>query len=244
VAITVLCIGLAWWTHRAREQKRNADQIRLSGGRIAYDFEAENTSTWIASKLPIQGARLVDFDFSGLEIVERQSSVPPWLLDRLGVDFFHTVIQAEVVDCDELRTIASLGYLQELSVGRGVNDEDIRYVARLRRLKRIVVSFDGKLTDDSLELLARMPSLEVVHLDGEFSGEGLAALARSRSLREVSVYGCQNDVDQTVVETFRREGRVESLWLHHESASAAFWSLTRNWSPPENPPVLGLGYGN
>jgi hypothetical protein len=238
-AITVLCIGMAWWTQRARQQKQIVDQIRLSGGRVTYDFEAENTTTLIASQLPMHEVQLIDFDFGDSEIVENESSVPHWLLDRLGVDFFHTVIQADVVDCDELRKIDSLGYLQELSVGGGANDQDIRHVARSRRLKRFLLFSDGKLTDDSLALLAKMPSLEIIHLDGEFSGAGLAALARSRSLREVTVYGCRDDVDHDIVEVFRSEGRVESLWLYHEGARTAFWSVMGHDRLPQSRPALG-----
>jgi hypothetical protein len=239
--MTALCIGLAWWTQRAREQKRIAEQIRLSGGGIVYDFDAENTPNWIASKSPMWSAQLVDEDFDG-EIVDDQSTVPRWLLDRLGVDFFHTIIQASVSDCDELREIDSLSYVQELHAGHGVNDEDIRHVARLRRLKRFVAGTHGKLSVESLHLLARMPSLEVAILEGEFSAEGLAALASSPSLREVTVSGCDDSVDLAVVEVFRKHGRVHSLWLQHETTKSLvlrdFWG---HGGPSSFPPVLGYG---
>ena len=241
--VTLLCIGLALWTQRAREQKRVADQIRLSGGRVVYDFEAENTWTRLVSTFPFQDLNDFHFNFGDDTVVDKESSVPPWLLDLLGEDFFHTVVRANVRDCDELKDIVSLWYLRELTVGRGVNDKDIEHVSRLRHLKQLWVVSESRMTDLSLTSLAAMSSLEIVYIEGEFTSKGLIALAQSPSLREVRVTGCDKSVDEAVVEIFRNEGRVETLRLHFNPPDRTmfFGSGLGRFGESDALPVLGYG---
>jgi hypothetical protein len=223
VLMTLLCVGLAYWTQRARQQKRLADQVRLSGGQAFYDFEADNLSAQLTFAFSYD--QYFEILLGGKQSVEKGSDVPRWLLDPLGQDYFHTIVRANVCDCDELQEIEAFPRLQELVIGRGATDDDIEHVARLRHLKQLCVGADSKLTDRSLKALATMPALEIVFLDGTFSAKGLADLAQSASLRQIRATGCDDSVDLQVVELIRRAGRVKSLYLHAD--------------PP--PPLVSLG---
>jgi hypothetical protein len=208
VAMTVLCIGLAIWTQRAREQRRIVRHIDERIGSVGYNFER------------VPPTRTGD----------AQSPVPKWLLDRLGVDFFHSVTQAHVRGEVDLAEVSRLTSLRELTIWKhDLTDEQFAHVARLRDLQMLIVQSDmhaslpgdypdtTQIGDASLAVVADLPRLERAYLDGtHFSGRGLARLAQSRSLRNVSVNCCDQSVRAAHAEPFR--GRVEKL-------------LIRTWTP-------------
>ena len=78
--LTLLCLALGWWTHRAREQQRLVVRIRESGGRVEYDYQ--RSEQFIRS----------------LKKWQSVSQVPKWLLDLLGEDYFHEVIEVWISD--------------------------------------------------------------------------------------------------------------------------------------------------
>src|SRR5687767_7099653 len=68
VAVCSVWLGIAF--QRAREQARAVGVIQAAYGYVFYDYQGENWDS---------------FDQWG------KSEVPSWLLDSLGVDFFHDV---------------------------------------------------------------------------------------------------------------------------------------------------------
>src|SRR5688500_11501631 len=76
MAVCSVWLGVVF--HRVREQARLVSIVKASGGRVFYDFHE------VDSKL----------------FVDLQSQTPAWLLDSLGVDFFHDVIHVEVYKVD------------------------------------------------------------------------------------------------------------------------------------------------
>jgi hypothetical protein len=72
VAICSVWLGIAF--HRAREQARLVALIEANGGHVFYDYHE------VDSKI----------------FVDATSRTPAWLLDSLGVDFFHDVAHVSV----------------------------------------------------------------------------------------------------------------------------------------------------
>lgn len=204
VAITALCIGLAIWTHRAREQARIVKHIEEHYGSVIYDWEPQPTP----------------------KMNDARSPVPAWLLDRLGEDFFHSVVWAHVRSDVDMEQVSRLTAVCELTIWKeDLTDEKLRPVANLRKLRNLTIQSDmhqslrdypdtTRIGDPSLALIAQLPRLEKVYVDGMgFTGEGLAALAESRSLHTVWINHCHTSITPADAEPFRRAGRVGQLTI-------------------------------
>ena len=221
VLMTLLCIGMAFWTHRARQQKRIVDQIRLSGGHVEYDYLTVSPVVLGPTARKLRPL----------------SPVPQWLMHWLGEDFFHTVMSAHIADPDEVRLVDRLWFLRELSA-RNANDGDIQHLSRLHLIEELSLGNSPNLTDDSMDLIAEMPSLQKLTLDGtNLSATAVASIARSRSLREVHITGCDDGVDERVVEVFRKESRVKRLILVRGTLDLRL--LMNSRGPPPQPVMFG-----
>jgi hypothetical protein len=220
VFVTLIGIGLGYWTHRAREQRRIVKHIRETSGDVAYDWQPHLT--------PQHGTV--------------RSPVPAWLLDRLGEDFFHSVDRAYVGNEVDLAQVGRLTHLRSLQIGKSdLTDSELGHVIRLRRLKELIAHQDQlnpeyggttKITDRSLILLAEMPRLEQVLLDGDrFTAAGLAALAQSRSLKLVGLNYCDERMMKDAVEPFHRAGRVRYLVVRRRSGDGGQVTLVEEGSP-------------
>jgi len=199
VVVTLLCIGLAMWTHRAREQQRLVERIERSGGNIVYDFDE------------------LSADFETVTL--GTSIVPGPVLDLFGKDYFHSVTHVTLRD---VRMLPDLQYLPRLiSVciwDRSIRDGDLAPLACFRGLRALDISSGPGLAattqigDQSLVVIAGLPKLEVTTVEGSYiTAEGLSALAHSPSLRVVEV-GCDNSsVDWHAADAFRLSGRVSRL---------------------------------
>ena len=219
--VTLFCIWLSIHVQRARRQQAAVKFHEVRSSRVYYDYMpvVSAKSKWLGSARD----RLAT------------SPGPAWLLKPLGEDFFHSVVEVEIFDCDQLRDLGGFPGLEAVwTVGNGINDQDIEHVSRLGGLRQFHVRgayniFDRRsqsdLTDRGLQFLAQMQRLEVLAVTGSFSAEGLAVLAESRSLREITVVGCDDSVTPAGAEQFRRGGRVQRLSL-------------RKWPPsPQTIPV-------
>jgi hypothetical protein len=203
VAVTALCMGLAVWTHRAREQRRIVHQIEKTWGSVSYDYE---------SAPPLKSG-------------DAQSPVPKWLLDRAGVDFFHRVVRAHVRGDVDLAQVSRLASIRELTIWKhDLTDQQFGHIARMRNLQELIVQSDRhaslpgdypdttRIGDPSLAVVAGLPKLRRVYLDGtRFTPEGLASLAQSRSLENVWVNCCDQSVQAQHADPFR--ARVGKLTL-------------------------------
>jgi hypothetical protein len=99
IAICSIWLGMAF--HRARQQARAVAAIKAGGGTVSYDYQ--------------QGADLYSADPAA------ESNVPGWLLDRLGVDFFHDVMGVSVnedVSVDDQPVLSMLPKVRFLESGR------------------------------------------------------------------------------------------------------------------------------
>ena len=205
LALAVVCIGLGWWTQRARQQQRIVAAIQKTYGTVTYIFEPQPTP----------------------KMYHRRSPVPQWLVERLGEDFFHSVVRAHVRGDVDLAQVAKLTAISDLTIWKeDLTDETLLPIARMRGLKRLTIQSDKHqslpgdypdttcITDHSLAVIASLPNLEEAYLDGaEFTAAGIAQLARSTSLRKVYVGCCHESVTAEAAAPFDTAGLVTTLTI-------------------------------
>ena len=226
--VSVLCLALGWWTQRARKQRRLV--ARMSEvyydyqGRIYYD-ERDN---------------LLSSPFA-----ERCSWVPPWLLNKLGVDFFHNVIEAHVSDRDSIAELDRFDLRELHIVCENVRDADLQQISKLRKLEVVTICPPGwytgrdpqltPVTDRTLDVIGRLPRIEEVHIFGSgFTAKGLAALAKAQTLRKVYLTSCAEDVDSCAIEPFKRSGNVQNLKI------VRWIDIKENRSPYRDVVIVGM----
>jgi len=115
VAITGFGLWLPWHIERARMQKQAVRRLHGIWGTLKYDYEVN-------------------------EVFPQQieSRIPQPLLDRLGVDFFHSVVTASTTGNWE--DLGKLPRLQRLTTRNdATTDADIRALARLRELRELEI---------------------------------------------------------------------------------------------------------
>ncbi|MDX1947536.1 MAG: hypothetical protein SFU86_19210 [Pirellulaceae bacterium] len=207
--ITVVAIGLGWWIHRAREQRRVVNAVAPRDAGFEYDGELGSN------------------EFSRV-LKEGKFWPPPWLVKALGIDYFHTVTGIHVRNPRVLREIdfQHLPHLQRLWVQRELlTDDELAPVARIRGLRLLDVNSPAwlptdlpettRLGDPTLQMVSQMPSLEYVSIEGyEFTAEGVLLLANSRSLKEVTLFGCNDDVDESLVTRITSTTQLKALKVY------------------------------
>jgi hypothetical protein len=160
VAVCAVWLGIAF--HRAREQARAVATINSSGGYVFYDF---------------QGVEFRSFDQWGT------SEFPTWLLDQLGVDFFHdvTLVVIDVVPAtdDILATLAQLPEVRYLAFfSARVTDQGLAHLQSLNKLQLLSIQAREDnaphLEDAAFSVLAKLPDLRDLEIQGEnLSDHGL-----------------------------------------------------------------------
>lgn len=210
--MTLFAVWMGWYVHRARVQKQSVAAIRQYGGWVRYDFQ-----------FPTGRYSYKDFD------AKARSPVPRWLLGRLGVDFFHNVVQVNLNYTNDgggrqenhnpsdeaLQYLTGFPNLRVLLLSdTQASDASMRYLARLKRLERLMmwdaseVSDAGvmhlsdlknlkyihltksQITDSSLKVFADMPQLEGLCLQfNYFTDEGMRHVSQSPRLEELWVCG-------------------------------------------------------
>src|SRR5262245_15562709 len=79
LAMTALGVWMGWYVTAARRQAEAVAEVRRLGGWVLYDFEFDPT---------VRGTS---------RIPNAQSRVPQWLVDRAGLDMFHSVAHVNMV---------------------------------------------------------------------------------------------------------------------------------------------------
>jgi hypothetical protein len=166
LAMTLACIFTGYWVTSAKQQKQAVEIIQRAGGSVKYDYQ-------------LAGAT--------------EPPEPKWMIDRLGVDFFHTVEWA--AEWHEMRP-GDRHY--EIFGKRGggrvfADDAFVRVVDRLPRLKSLeVVTFDTSFA--GLAFLSKLDYLQrfVISYRGAPDsrpavGSGLARLSDRTMLQELSI---------------------------------------------------------
>jgi hypothetical protein len=187
IVVTLLSVWLAWRVDRAHRQRDAVRAIRDYGGIVSYDYQ-------IAAKS-----------------VDARPSEPAWLIELVGVDFFHRVDAVSFAgdpydprgkfDAGVFARLADLPYVTHVALrGNQACDETFAILANhLPKLESIDVEpFAADLiertypplTDAGVEKLTRLSSLQYLWF-GEvaLSDRSLAALGRMPNLKTAYVYG-------------------------------------------------------
>jgi hypothetical protein len=149
--VAIAAVGMGWIVHRVRVQQEGIELIRRHGGMYYYDFENEGATF---PKVP-------------------RSWAPGWLVNNLGIDYFHHVAWARIEDPnfdDEdlgllttcLPRIDSLGI-----IGTSITDAGLSHLRGNRQLMGLFLS-SNRITDAGIDNLGpeTMPVLELLDVRG------------------------------------------------------------------------------
>jgi len=219
--LTLVCIALAVWSHRARQQRQLVEQMRLSGGKAAYHQEV------------IFGRELVG-----------SFRVPQQLVAWLGEDYFYEIEDAEILDVALLSKLPRLRNLESLHINaHTLTDNDFEPVSCLRRLKAIDIYGDHddpntQIGTRSLALLAKLPELELINLESfRVTAGDLDLLADSKSLEKLYVASPHQSLETYTAELLR--SRLSHLTIRR-SIAGGFGKIVVQWqgsSPPAAPAI-------
>jgi internalin A len=180
ILVLVLAGGLGWIVHRARVQREAVAAIERSGGRVRYAYERKDQN-------PIPGGK---------------SRWPGWLIGMVGVDYFETVVFAELFERGsdaEMAWIGRLGRLEELYLNvsnsdgppaSGLTDAGMVHVAGLDRLRTLLIS-SNRVGNAGLKPVGGLTGLQnLTILMTQATPEGVSGLRRSLPKLRVLWYGC------------------------------------------------------
>lgn len=139
VVLTIFCVALGYWVHRAKRQQAAVKWVIENGGIARYDFE---------------------FDEKGDNIDNAKPSGPKWLQAFLGNDYFGTVVHVDLSasEVKDVTPLAQLGHLEHLNLW----DTQVSNLSPLSSLKSLKYLFldDTQVSDLSpLTHLTRLESL-------------------------------------------------------------------------------------
>ncbi|MCI0360965.1 MAG: hypothetical protein L0211_21000 [Planctomycetaceae bacterium] len=206
--VTLFCILLAWQLHRAKQQKEAVAGIRAAGGWVHYDYERPDS---LVTSIDPQA----------------RPWEPKWLLTLVGIDFFHDVVEVNMVyegDGQERQDntkppvniapqLAHFPRLRWLLIsGPFIDDEGMAAVGRLKRLESFY-QWDGQhITDAGVAHLRGMPRLKYIHLSSSQVGDrGMETLAKLSNLEGLSMQG--NKFTDAGLAHLAGHAKLTDLWI-------------------------------
>jgi hypothetical protein len=199
IVMTAVCLYLAAQFQWAREQREAVEAVRRASGNVYYDYEGLTKS------------------HSG----RSESWAPKWAIDRLGIDFFHTAIQAQGVRRGGLPALAHLRKLRWVEIEDWqVTDRDLEPLSSLGQLETLEIRApsgrSGRtntlVTDKSLATVSHCRRLSRLRIDGlAFSDEGIEHLLQIPGLQIAEIYAYDSKISQEGVERLKQHPMLESV---------------------------------
>jgi Leucine-rich repeat (LRR) protein len=139
IVLTVFCVCFGWYLYRVERQREAVKWVRANGGWVRYEYE-------------------FDKDF----VDGSQRSVPKWMLDMLGDDYFYTVclVECSNTELNDLTPLAPLKNLKFLYLHQ-TQVNDLTPLAGLSNLE-ILFLWDTQVND--LTPLAGLTNLDKLRL--------------------------------------------------------------------------------
>lgn len=203
--VTLLAVWLSIHLQRAHRQKLAVEKFREYGGWVAYDYQIEDSTT----------------------NPERQSWVPEWLRQTVGIDFFHNVAHVNLVYWDASgdrldnrnSEPAPLQYLKDtpwvtrvLLKETQATDDNLQHLRHLRDLESLYIWDASQVTDAGVEHLRSLKSLQSIHLsNSRITDQSMDVFAELPKLQELTLQGNQLS-DQGIRKLAVLED-LESLWV-------------------------------
>lgn len=146
IVMTIIAVGLGWWSHKARQQREAVAALEKAGGLAVYDFQ------------------------------ERQLDKPPywprWLIGILGIDYFADVTAAGSTEIfpalamtnAALEPLGALPRLRALNLDTTqISDEGMQHLKRFHALEWLNLN-STQVTDAGLEQLKDLRGLKELNL--------------------------------------------------------------------------------
>jgi internalin A len=214
LAFTAVSVWLGFHVHSTRMQRQSAASIEQYGGWIRYDFQ-----------FPSGEYSYKNFD------PKARSPAPEWLLDRLGVDFFHDVVQANLnysedsgkreenhnPSDDALQYLRGFPDLRVLLLSdTQASDSSMQYLAGLNKLEYLFMWDVTNVSDAGVAHLRGLKRLRYIHLSSsQITDKSLADFA---SLPEIEGLSLQfNHLTDEGLEDVARLEQLTTLWVCGES---------------------------
>jgi len=180
IFILVLGVALAWLERRAKVQREAVAAIQRSGGRVCYEWERKDRFL----------------------VPNGRPRWPKWLVDRVGVDYFGSVVSAELFEAGSDAEMVHIGRLRRLEelylyasgashtpISR-LTDAGIAHIAGLGRLRFMTLS-SNRVGNPGLTHLEGLTGLEELTITmTQATPDGVAALRRSLPKLRLTWYGC------------------------------------------------------
>jgi len=210
LVVTVLSFWLAFHVRSAERQQKSIAAIREYGGWIRYDFQFSSGE---------YGPRKFD--------AKARSPIPKWLLDRLGIDFFHDVVQVNLNYSDDSgereenhnpsdEALQYLGGFPDLRVlllsDKQASDSSMRHLAGLKKLEHLYMWDVTHVSDDGMSHLRGLRNIHYIHLDSsQITDKSLAIFAQMPKIQALSLQF--NQFTDEGLEHVSHCRNLESLWV-------------------------------
>jgi hypothetical protein len=158
ILVLIVGGGSGWILYRARVQREAVAAIRAGGGQVFYDFEL--TRVYDPE----------DDSYTYWHSSPKKAKWPKWVEERIGIDYFATVIEVTLAQTD--------------------TDALMAHVGRLDYLKRLSIYCDERLSDAGmahLEGLTNLERLEFTKRGAKVTGAGLKHIGALKKLRYLSL---------------------------------------------------------
>ncbi len=208
--VTLFCILLAWQLHRAKQQKEAVAAIQAAGGWVHYDYQRPDS-------------------LNGTIDPQARPWEPPWLLELVGIDFFHDVVEVNMAYNDDgLHRLDNAGPAVNIAPqlthfprlkwllisGPYIDDDGMAAVGRLKRLESFYQWNGEHITDKGAAHLQNMPRLKYIHLGMSQVGDrGMETLARLPNLEGLSMQ--RNRFTDTGLAHLAGHTKLKELWIGH-----------------------------
>lgn len=175
ILTTIIAVWFAWWSHRAREQRRAVAALTSLAG-VEYDFQ--EPPIYVAPSLPVP---------------KTPPGWPEWLVQSIGIDYFANVTNVYFLDTatdSSLRELNGLRTLKRLGLmDTQVTDAGISQLPNLVAIHELDLS-STHITDAGLANLKNIRGLRSLHLGyTKLHDVGLAHIVQVNELDELTLAG-------------------------------------------------------
>ena len=202
-AVVAVWIGLH--CQAAKQQRESRAAMERLGGWVYYDYQFPGGNFSASATSP----------------------VPQWLRDALGEDFFHSVVEVNLVYNDRvpqrldnaqvsdeaLRYLGAFPKLRNLLLkGTQATDEGLRHVGQLNRLETLYMWDATAVSDAGIAHLRGLKRLRTIHCNrSKITDESLRILATLPALEELSLQ--ENRFTNAGLEHLQAMHRLRRLWV-------------------------------
>ncbi len=186
--LTISCVWLAFHVRASKDQRTAVQQLGGPAVELRYDFQ-----------FPSGEYAFENYDPNA------KSWVPKWLLDKIGIDFFHSVVTANLmyseengvrVDNTDLSNpgpqLAMLRQLRDLAIKEAqASDETCRNLRSLKHLKRLHMFDPREVTDAGIMHLSDLKQLTSIYVGSMITDEALKTLGELPNLEVLNAVGCE-----------------------------------------------------